>query len=198
MCDSCHFPRVSNDEFSIECLFWYFQSTCRYVCILLYFSGPGMYHRCHFMKNILQYHSYILPISASFLLLRELSSFDILTYIRIALFEQFVLRGTYFKVLLVCLRKKATQGHQFYVPPTRVYSLVLNWWGIVSWSKWCALLFSENQIYFRIFNCTCTVTFFGGRVYSYLYIFIFEFILTLIVVFVVAASSGGVLRGVPA
>ena len=48
---------------------------CMYVRILLYFSGPGMYHRCHFMKNILQYHSYILPISASFLLLRESSSF---------------------------------------------------------------------------------------------------------------------------
>ena len=25
MCESCHFDRASNDEFSVECLFWFFQ-----------------------------------------------------------------------------------------------------------------------------------------------------------------------------
>ena len=27
LCESCHFDRVSNDEFSVECLFWLFQPT---------------------------------------------------------------------------------------------------------------------------------------------------------------------------
>ena len=27
LCRSCHFDRASNDEFSVECLFWFFQPT---------------------------------------------------------------------------------------------------------------------------------------------------------------------------
>ena len=30
VCRSCHFDRVSNDEFSVECLFWFFQLTRKY------------------------------------------------------------------------------------------------------------------------------------------------------------------------
>ena len=127
-----------------------------------------MYHRYHFMKNILQYHFYILPISASFLLLRELLSIWHLDIHPNCLLSGLFYGGTYLKVLLVCLQKKAIQGHWIYVSPTGIYSLVVNWWGIVSWSKWCASLFSENQICIRILKCTCTVTFFGW-VYTYLY-----------------------------
>ena len=46
---------------------------CMYV--LLYVSGTGMYHRCHFMKNILQYHKLYATNKCEFLLLRESPSF---------------------------------------------------------------------------------------------------------------------------
>ena len=109
----------------IRKIYLYFLTiVCMYVCILLYFSGPGMYHRCHFMKNILRYHSYILPISASFLLLRESSSFWHLDVHPNCFLSGLFWGGTYFKVLIAYLRKKATQGHWFYVPPTGIYSLV--------------------------------------------------------------------------
>lgn len=96
-----------------------------YVCmyVLIYFSGTGVYHRYHIMKNILDfYHSHILPMSVSlFFLLRDSSIINLfLMYIRICFFlSNSFCWGTYFLKIFLILRKKVISGgHWFYVPPT--------------------------------------------------------------------------------
>ena len=142
-----------------------------YVCIRVYFSGPGIYHRRHFMKNIsLQYHSHILPISASFLLLRESSSIWRPDVHPNCFLGHFVLRGNVLIRLYLFLRKESHMRSLILCPAHRSLFFGVNWWGIVSWSNLCALLISESQINYKFLLCTCTVTFWEGL---HIYIFIF-------------------------
>ena len=116
---------------------------CMYV--LLYFSGIGMYHRCHFMKNILQYHKLYATNKCEFLLLRESPSFGILTYIRIA-FESGLFWGErtlrFFDYLFA--EERHTRS-LILCPAHRNLFFGVNWWGIVSCLPYGCALFSEKS-----------------------------------------------------
>jgi hypothetical protein len=162
-----------------------------YVCIRVYFSGPGIYHRRHFYEKYisLKYHSHILPISARFFLLQESSSIWHLDVHPNLLFWAFCSEGNVLIrfCLFFCERKSHEGTDSMSHTPEFIlwcefvgHSIVFQSMCFVNFGKSKQLLILALYVYYF---------FMGGFAHIYFHIIF----ITLIVVFVIAASSGGVL-----